>query len=80
MRLNGWQRLLVVLAVLWTLVVGFVVWQQLQQLSDLSVERWALSALAVLGYWLFPPLALYAAGLTIRWVYRGFRPPPATPH
>ena len=70
MRLNGWQRLLVVLAVLWTLVMGFVGWQELQRLLDLptvAVGRWALFALAVLGYWLFPPLALYAAGLTIRW-------------
>ena len=29
--------------------------------------------------WLLPPLALYAAGLTVRWVYRGFNLPPATP-
>ena len=98
-RLNGWQRLSVVLGVLWTLWVGLVAWDRWPRelccedergyldgftieyyesrfLAETSLEAFGLA----LAFWLLPPLALYVAGLTVGWVYRGFRSPPATPH
>jgi hypothetical protein len=59
--LNGWQRL-------WALVSG--VWAVLWVTIYLVVPRtnWVAIAIAVV-----PPVLLYAAGLGVAWVRRGFR-------
>ena len=64
MRLNGWQRLWVVIASLW---------------MPLGIWQWAVLSPSLQGLALgfavcATPLAvLYAAGLTVAWVRRGFR-------
>ena len=64
MRLNGWQRLWVVLAALWFPVT---VWQFVT-IGDGSATSIGLGILVCAT-----PLALlYAAGLTVAWVRRGF--------
>ena len=73
-RLNGWQRLWVVLAVAWTIFFNLMYFgRNWQVASELEVIVQGL-----LG-WLFPPIIVYAVGysasLVVRWVYRGFKPP-----
>ncbi len=61
MRLNGWQRLWVLIAGIWTLLVAsFVI--------DVGVG----SPLSTFAWWAIPPLSLYALGWAIAWVRRGF--------
>jgi len=64
MRLNGWQRLWVVIAALWT-PIG--VWQS-AVLLPMSVQAVAVG----FAMWATPLVVLYAAGLTVAWVRRGF--------
>lgn len=72
MRLNGWQRLWLLVTVLWALVVGvFVVILQ-------SNRNEAVPLLNAIGFWVLfwsmPAAAVYALGLGIAWVRSGFRP------
>lgn len=66
MKLNGWQRLWVVLSAIWLCVwapIGYAVWYPMP---------WSM-----FGWWallnLGPPMATYALGLAIAWVIRGFK-------
>jgi len=61
MLLNGWQRLWVLIATIWTLIVAAFV-------ADAGVG----SPLSTLAWWAIPPLSLYAFGWAIAWVRRGF--------
>ena len=105
MRLNGWQRLWVVVAVLWTCSVlpsaYFVGWPGPQTVNEalaaggvviespqppppppsaeaLDEARQAFRsrrvrfAGIVLMIWTIPPALLYAFGLSVGWVRRGF--------
>ena len=68
MRVNGWQRAWLVTSVLWIIfwiVLGFGVAYQGKLTSEDAL--WFFTA-AVL-----PPQILYAAGLAVAWVLRGFR-------
>jgi len=65
MRLNGWQRLWVVIAALWT-PIG--VWQLTTVLSRPSVATTVLGIAA----WATPSALLYLVGVTVAWVRRGF--------
>ncbi len=63
MKLNGWQRLWVVAAVVWSLVCLVVV-------VGLGVDDWL--GFMVYG-WVTPAIAVYALGWGIGWALRGFR-------
>jgi len=66
MRLNGWQRLWVVLCVLWLLFASLV--------AFLDDPGWDVQGLLdILLIWFVPPIAVYALGLMSAWVIRGFR-------
>jgi len=60
MRLNGWQRLWVLLTVLWSLLMALIAPDSNDPLST------------KLALWLIPPLAFYAFGWAVAWVRRGF--------
>ena len=59
--MSGWQRLSVVLMVVWTVLVG---------LFSLLVEA---NIPATLFFWLTPALLVFLLVGATRWVYRGFR-------
>jgi hypothetical protein len=62
-RLSGWQRLWVLFAIIWTLLMaGYV--------ADVGVS--AIDSPSDVGWWAIPPLGLYAFGWAIAWVRRGF--------
>ncbi len=74
MKLNGWQRLWVVAAVIWGLVVAYI-----------GIDSFMSSGFGTLGeailfsfiYWLAPAGCLYLLGQTVGWVVpwvvRGFK-------
>lgn len=67
-RLGGWQRLWVVLVVIWTvpiLLLGYIGWPQ-------QSEQVAKFAGFLVGSWLVPPFVVYALGLGVGWIRRGF--------
>ena len=74
MKLNGWQRLWVLLSVLW--VLGSVLSSVLSVL-DLGVLSLAEDATGktflFMGILFAPPLALYILGFAVEWVIWGFR-------
>ena len=63
--LNGWQRLWLVASILWAVV--------LLALAGTPDDGWtAQSALFVVRLWIVPVTAVYALGLGLAWVMRGF--------
>ena len=70
-RFNGWQRLWLVLTLAWTLTVWLGTTHDLvYSPANHNLEQIVIYLLL----WLAPPILLYAGGLVVRWVYRGFRP------
>jgi len=60
-RLNGWQRLWVVVSLVWLVCVFFL------SIDDvLSIRQLAL-------IWLVPSIGVYLLGLGVGWVWRGFK-------
>jgi hypothetical protein len=68
-RLNGWQRLWVVLAILWCVPIGALLVANAPHPYDR--EYGGLGALVLI----VPPGVLYLAGLAVAWIRRGFREP-----
>ena len=75
--LNGWQRLWVVVTIAWVgLWLAFIV---TISVSDGMEGRFVLNGmegrfvLASLAFAVATPVLLYAAGLGVAWVRRGFR-------
>ncbi len=70
-RLNGWQRLWVVLSILWSPAwmgfIGYVIIYPAEYPG-----RAGEVILIGFGIWLGPIVALYALGSAIGWVRRGF--------
>ena len=70
MKLNGWQRLWVVITAL--IVLLLLVVTPLTYVSEgvpLTASLW----LKLIGFAVGWPIALYAIGWTIGWIFRGFR-------
>ena len=64
--LNGWQRLWLLASILWAVVV--------LALAGIPDRGWTMqSALFVLRLWIVPVAAVYAFGLGLAWVRRGFQ-------
>jgi predicted membrane-bound mannosyltransferase len=68
MRLNGWQRLWLMTAILWAVfVVGVVAILQ-------SKQNETIPLINAIGFWGVPAVVVYALGFGVAWVRRGFRP------
>jgi hypothetical protein len=71
-RLNGWQRLWIVTATAWVLLVLLVA-------IGLVAEQGAARSLeapipaVILGVTVVPPAVLYLTGVAVAWIRRGFR-------
>jgi hypothetical protein len=62
---NGWQRLWLVASILWALALVL--------LAGAPDRGWTTqSAVFVLRLWIVPVAAIYAFGLALAWVVRGF--------
>ena len=84
MRLNGWQRLWVLGATIWASLVLLVAVTQFPEPGQLPVDPTSLASPSsysyrvgewvgmVLSIWALPAGALYALGVGIAWVRRGF--------
>ena len=68
MRINGWQRLWLLTALLWAFAV-LSVSGTLQPTGDHTVQ----GALFVARLWIVPVAAAYGFGLGLAWVRRGFQ-------
>ena len=66
--LNGWQRLWVLASILWAVALLLLA-------GTLQPDRHqtAQSVLFVVRLWIVPVVAVYAFGLGLAWVRRGFR-------
>jgi hypothetical protein len=65
-NLNGWQRLWLLASILWAVVILALV--------GMPDRGWTMqSALFVVRLWIMPVAAVYAFGLGLFWVMRGFR-------
>jgi len=71
MRINGWQRLWLIASALWAVVI-VAVSGILQFDGDRAVPS-ANMILFVARLWIVPVAAVYALGLGIAWVGRGFQ-------
>ena len=71
MRINGWQRLWLLASVLWAVVV-LALAGILQSDGDQTVQSVNEAMLAV-RLWIVPVAAVYAFGLGLAWVRRGFQ-------
>ena len=69
MKLNGWQRMWVIVSGVW--VVLWVAFGLAILLS--GDEEGLLVLLASLATAVVPPVLLYAAGLGVAWIRSGFR-------
>ena len=71
MRINGWQRLWLVASILWAVVI-LLLSGILQSDGNETVSS-ANAALFVARLWIVPAAAVYAFGLGLAWVRRGFQ-------
>ena len=71
MRINGWQRLWLVGSILWAVVI-LALAGRFQSGGDQVVPS-ANVLLFVVRLWIVPVAAVYAFGLSVAWVRRGFR-------
>jgi hypothetical protein len=63
--LNGWQRLWLLASILWAVVI--------LALAGMPDRGWTMqSALLVVRLWIVPVGSVYALGLGLTWVMRGF--------
>jgi hypothetical protein len=71
--LNGWQRLWLLASILWAVVV--------LTLAGMPDRGWTLqSALLVVRLWIVPVGSVYALGLGLTWVMRGFHAEQSSPN
>jgi hypothetical protein len=66
MRINGWQRLWLLAAILWAVVI-----LALAGVLQSGVPT-ANEAMLVVRLWIVPVAAVYGLGLGLAWVRRGF--------
>jgi hypothetical protein len=71
MRINGWQRLWLVASILWAVVI--LALAGLFQFDGNQVVPSANMVLFVVRLWIVPVAAVYAFGLSLAWVRRGFQ-------
>ena len=71
MRINGWQRLWVLASILWAVVILLLA-GILQFDGDQTVPS-ANVAVFVVRLWIVPVAAVYAFGVGLAWVRRGFQ-------
>ena len=71
MPINGWQRLWVVASILWAVVL-LLLSGILQPDGDHTFMN-ATATLFVVRLWIVPVAAIYAFGLGLAWVRRGFQ-------
>lgn len=71
MRINGWQRLWLFASMLWSVVI-LALAGILRPTGDYAVPS-ANEALFVVRVWIVPVAAVYACGLGVAWVRRGFQ-------
>jgi hypothetical protein len=71
MRINGWQRLWLLASILWAVVI-LALAGVLQSDGDRTVPS-ASAVLFVVRLWIVPVAAVYAFGLGLAWVRRGFQ-------
>ena len=64
MRSNGWQRLWLLASIIWAAVI--------LTLTGIETDPSAAAALFALRLWIVPVAAVYAFGLGLAWVRRGF--------
>ena len=76
--LNIWERLWVVLAVIWGVVcVGSAIRLVIENLGDAPLAAYiAVASALVLAIWFLPLIGLYILGWVIGWALRGFREGP----
>ena len=66
MRINGWQRLWLLVSILWAIVI-----LALAGIFQSGVPN-ANEAMLVVRLWSVPVVAVYGLGLGLAWVRRGF--------
>jgi hypothetical protein len=74
MRVNGWQRLWLLVSIVWAIVI-LVLAGALQVDGDQTVPS-AKAALFVVRLWIVPVVAVYGFGSGLAWVRRGFQVEP----
>lgn len=74
MRMNGWQRLWLLASIVWAVVIlalaGFPQFDRNQMMPGLN------ETLFVVRLWIVPVASVYAFGLGLAWVRRGFQVQP----
>ena len=65
MRINGWQRLWLLAAMLWAVAI--------LALAGIQTVQSAEAALFAVRLWVVPVAAVYGFGLGLAWVRRGFQ-------
>ena len=70
MHINGWQRLWLLGSILWAVAI-LALAERFQSGSDQVVPS-ANMVLFVVRLWIVPVAAMYAFGLGLAWVRRGF--------
>jgi hypothetical protein len=70
MRINGWQRLWLLASILWAVVILLLA--GILQFDRDQTAPSANEALFVARLWIVPVAAVYAFGIGLAWVRRGF--------
>jgi hypothetical protein len=71
MRINGWQRLWLVVSILWAVAILLLA-GVLQFDGDQTIPS-GNAALFLARLWIVPVAAVYGFGLGLAWVRRGFQ-------
>jgi hypothetical protein len=71
MRINGWQRLWLLAAILWAVVI--LALAGILQSGGAQTVPSANAALFLVRLWIVPVAAVYGCGLGLAWVRRGFQ-------